>query len=73
MTSDLRSGPEKMFYKELEAIGATVEAFIVRSSRAWFPDLYCFRVTRADGSTGVGHIPWDLDTYSAVLKLAKGE
>ena len=73
MSGDMRSGPEKMFYKELEAIGAKVEAYIARSVRDWAPDLYVFRVTRADGSTAVGHCPWDLDTYSYVLAIAKGE
>lgn len=73
MTTDLRTGTEKMFYNELEAIGAKIEAFIIRAPRDWFHDIYGFRITRADGSTAVGHVPWDLNTYSAVLAIAKGE
>lgn len=72
MSNDLSSGHERMFKAELAAIGATLDAFIVRSSREWFPTLYCYRVTRADGTTAVGAIPWDLDTFSAVLAAAKG-
>lgn len=70
---DIKTGPEKIFYNELEALGATVEAYIVRSARAWAPDLYVYRVTRADKSTAVGTVPWDLNTFSAVLTHAKGE
>lgn len=73
MSTDLRTGPEKMFYNELEKLGAKVEAFIMRSPRDWFPDIYGYRVTRADGTQVVGNVPWDLDTYSTILKIAKGE
>lgn len=72
MATNLMTGPEKMFYDELGRIGARIEAFIIRSQREWFPDLYGYRITRADGSETVGHVPWDLDTYSAVLAVAKG-
>lgn len=72
MATNLMTGPERMFYDQLEALGATIQAFIIRSQREWFPDLYCYRLTRADGSTAVGHVAWDLDTYSAVLAVAKG-
>lgn len=72
MATNLMSGPERMFYEELEAIGARVDAFIVRAQRDWFPDLYGYRITRADGSIAVGHVPWDLNTYAAVLAVAKG-
>lgn len=67
------SGPEKMFWDEMDKIGATVEASIVRKTRDWMTDLYRFQITRADGSKVVGDIAWDMDTFGNVLKIAKGE
>ena len=65
------SGQEKMFWDQMDAMGAKVEASITRKVRDWQTDLYQFRVTRADASTHVGVIPWDMDTLSTVLKIAK--
>ncbi|MEN6302266.1 MAG: hypothetical protein ABFD96_06035 [Armatimonadia bacterium] len=73
MSTDLRTGTEKMFYEELGKLGAKIEAFIVRGPRDWFPDLYGFKITRADGSIHVGHTEWDVGTYARVLTIAKGE
>jgi ATP-dependent Zn protease len=67
------SGPEKMFWDEMDAIGANVEASITRKQREWQSDLYQFQVTRANGSTQTGVVPWDLNTFSTVLKIAKGD
>ena len=73
MATNLMTGTERMFYDELEKIGAKIEAFIIRSSREWFPDLYGYRITRDDGSQEVGYLEFDVHTYSRVLAIAKGE
>lgn len=73
MATNLTTGTERMFCDELEKLGAKSEAFIIRSSREWFPDIYGFRVTRADGTQAVGHLPYDLDTYAKVIAIVKGE
>lgn len=73
MATNLMTGTERMFYDELASIGAKIEAFIIRSSRDWFPDLYGYRITRANGSEVVGYTPYNVDTYSKVLSIAKGE
>jgi hypothetical protein len=62
---------EKKFREELEATGATIEAFIVRSPRDWFPDLYCYRIDRG-GKVTVGNIAWDESTFTKILSVAKG-
>ena len=67
------SGQEKMFWDQMDEIGAKVEASITRKNRDWQKDLYQFQVTRADGTKETGVIPWDMDTLSTVLKIAKGE
>lgn len=67
------SGPEKMFWDEMDKIGATVEASIVRGTRDWMSDLYRFKVTRTNGYEVVGDVPWDMDTFGKVLKAAKGD
>jgi hypothetical protein len=67
------SGPEKMFWDGMDAIGATVTARIIRSQADWETDIYSFKITRADGSEAAGLVPWDLDTFSKVLALAKGD
>jgi len=66
------SGPEKMFWDEMDAMGAACEAFIQRTTRDWWPDTYTYQLTLTDGSKRVGSIPWDLDTFSKVLAHAKG-
>lgn len=71
--TSLMTGPERMFYDEMNALEATVEAFIIRKPREWAQDLYGYRVTRKDGSQAAGYLPWDLDTYGTVIAIAKGE
>lgn len=65
------SGPEKMFWDQMDKIGV-VEAFIIRSPRDWFPDSYCYKVTRSDGTVKTGMVPWDMETFSKVSTIAKG-
>ena len=67
------SGQEKMFWDEMDAIGAKVEANIFRKVRGWQEDIYQFRITKPDRTTQTGVIPWDMETLSTVLKIAKGE
>lgn len=73
MTTDLRTGPEKMLFDELAALGVTLEALIIRTPRDWVPDLYAYRLTtKSGGVIATNVIPWDIDTYPKVLAAAKG-
>lgn len=70
--TSLMSGPEKLFYDELNAIGATVHGCIIRAPRDWLHDLYGFQVTRSDGSQVAGYLPWNVSTYPQIIAIAKG-
>jgi hypothetical protein len=67
------SGPERMFWEEMDGLGITMEAYIQRTSRDWWPDQFIYRMTLADGSQKTGSIAWDLDSYSKLIAVARGE
>jgi len=69
---DNLNGPERMYREELAALGASLEAVIVRAVRDWMPDYYAWRVIRADGTAASGILPWDINTFPAVLAAVKG-
>lgn len=72
MANDNLSGPEKMFRDEMDALGATIEGVLIRPPREWLPDLYGYRITKADGSQVTGFVEWDLQTFSNLLAIARG-
>jgi hypothetical protein len=63
---------ERMFYDEMAKIGASLEGFIRRSPRDWYPDKRAYKITRSDGSIRVGEVNVDLETYQNILNVAKG-
>lgn len=65
------SGPERMFREELDAMGATLAAFIFRPPCDWLDEQYGFCITRADGTRVTGVIPWNVHTYPTILEKAK--
>lgn len=65
------SGPELMFREELAKLGAKVDSYIYRPQQEWADVVYGFRITRADGSVETGAMPWDLNTFSRIIELAK--
>lgn len=71
MSDSNLSGPEKMFQDQLAAIGASIEGVLIRPPRDWLPELYGYRITKADGSQVTGFVDWDLDTFSNLMTIAK--
>lgn len=67
------SGPEKMFREELEAIGAKIEGVLIRTPRDWLPNLYGYRITKANGEQLTGFVPWNLNTFYALMNVVRGE
>jgi hypothetical protein len=65
------SGTEKMFWEEVDQIGATVEAYIQRPARDWMEPLYVYKVTLPDGRIFSDYIRWGVDTFSNVLDSIK--
>ena len=65
------SGPERMFRKSLDELGAKCDGFMFHPPVDWLPTQYGYRVTRSDGTVKAGIIDWDLDTFSRILKEAK--
>lgn len=65
------SGIEVMFWDEMRKIGATVEAYILRPTQEWAPATYGYKITLDDGRVKTGIIPWDVETFSRVLAIAK--
>jgi hypothetical protein len=67
------TGAVRIFWDEMDKLGATMEGNRVFPTHEWEVVRFNYRVTRNDGSQLTGSLPWDIDTYSNLLKVAKGE
>ncbi|TXH48453.1 MAG: hypothetical protein E6Q97_24735 [Desulfurellales bacterium] len=65
------SGIEVMFWDEMKKIGADVEAYIQRPAQEWAPSVYGYKITLKDGRVLTGLIPWNIETFSRILAIAK--